>query len=354
MAALATSAWGDETEVSFQDFSQGDSPISFSGRTVLRDAGRRRGPIKMRLSEFDLVLDSGAGDSFADIYGVKRLAIMNYAHRMASRKSVPLVLGPQTIGPFQTKIGSAIGRDSLRRARGVFPRDSESGAFARRLGSDGLNLSTDVVFALPQPTSLSRQRDIILNISGLLWNGSGHVDPTKYRSEVISLARGLRERGRTVSLLAHVVDNPGPDNDVQAIREVASILGDNVETIVPDSLESTRSAIASSKLMIGSRMHACLNALSTGVPAVPWAYSRKFAPLMADLGWDVALDLRSHPSPAQATLEIVDSDSHGSVELIREVRNTARERLDSTIAKLTSLAPQAPTSEHSRARGGTE
>ena len=32
-------------------------------------------------------------------------------------------------------------------------------------------------------------------------------------------------------------------------------------------------------------MHACLNALSTGVPAIAMAYSRKFAPLFDVIGW---------------------------------------------------------------------
>ena len=50
--------------------------------------------------------------------------------------------------------------------------------------------------------------------------------------------------------------------------------------------------VASCRLVIGSRMHACLNALSVGTPAIPLAYSRKFEPLLADLGWRRTVDLR--------------------------------------------------------------
>ena len=50
--------------------------------------------------------------------------------------------------------------------------------------------------------------------------------------------------------------------------------------------------------MIGSRMHACLNALSVGTPAIPLAYSRKFAPLLGDLGWAHVVDLRTQASDA--------------------------------------------------------
>jgi len=49
-------------------------------------------------------------------------------------------------------------------------------------------------------------------------------------------------------------------------------------------------------------MHACLNALSVGTPAVPLAYSRKFEPLLAGLGWNHTVDLRSDPDPVPSVL----------------------------------------------------
>ncbi len=67
--------------------------------------------------------------------------------------------------------------------------------------------STDVVFALAEPPRRGEIRDVIVNISGLLWSGSRHVNSAKkYRNEIIRLVAGLQDRGgREVTLLAHDV-----------------------------------------------------------------------------------------------------------------------------------------------------
>jgi colanic acid/amylovoran biosynthesis protein len=53
-----------------------------------------------KLRQCDLVLDISGGDSFADIYGARRFAFnaLGKASVLASRR--PLVMSPQTVGPF--------------------------------------------------------------------------------------------------------------------------------------------------------------------------------------------------------------------------------------------------------------
>src|SRR3546814_12090179 len=48
----------------------------------------------------DCILDIGAGDSFADIYGLKRFLFLWASKMMAVARHVPIMLSPQTIGPF--------------------------------------------------------------------------------------------------------------------------------------------------------------------------------------------------------------------------------------------------------------
>lgn len=342
MAALARRTWGEDTQVDFQDYGPGDSSLGFGGRTIVRDIGRPSGPIKTKLRDYDVVLDSGAGDSFADIYGIKRLATMNYAHRVTSRLGLPIILGPQTVGPFNTPLGRALGRDSMRRMRLALPRDSQSLAYAAELGLHSELLSTDVVFALPQPPA-APDRDVIVNVSGLLWSDSAHVDPERYREQVLKLVDGLLNSGREVSLLAHVLTNPTADNDEPAVEAVAKRFGSKLRVIIPADLKDARSAIASSRLVIGSRMHACLNALSTGVPAIPWAYSRKFAPLMNDLGWQHGYDLRLENAPAAATLELIRSTPEEALlRGVESVRHAADARLAATVDAMTAIPSRGP------------
>src|SRR5699024_5535961 len=137
------------------------------------------------------------------------------------------------------------------------------------------------------------QRDVLVNVSGLLWTENPHVDAAAYRRTLQETVTRLRADGREVALLAHVLDNPSADNDVPALRELAAQVGEDVEIVVPTDLDSVRATIAGARLLIGSRMHACLNALSVGTPAIPLAYSRKFAPLLESVGWTTGFDLRT-------------------------------------------------------------
>lgn len=302
MTELAKRAWGRNIFIDCKGYSSESGASLFGSRSIARDLGRKDGPIKSNLRSYDIILDSGAGDSFTDIYGLKRLVHIVYASTTASRLHLPVVMGPQTIGPFNTWIGRCCARLALKHVCLVQTRDGESAVFVESLGRSADVLATDVVFLLPG-VSVAKSRDVILNVSGLLWFSDQHLPRTKYRRNVRELVRELEARGRKVSFLAHVVNE-----DHEAIL---SLLGDRFsvnEVLIPQSLEEVRRFVASGRLVIGSRMHACLNALSVGTPAICWAYSRKFAPLMHDIGWELVIDIRFVENPAQQTLQLIDTE----------------------------------------------
>jgi colanic acid/amylovoran biosynthesis protein len=305
MAILARDAWGSETTVDFQDFAAGDSGMSLGGRSLARDFGRRRGPVKEKLRGYDVIIDSGAGDSLTDIYGLKRLVTIVATSRISKKLRIPVVMGPQTIGPFDSRIGTVLGRTRLQHAALVLSRDSQSANYAAKLGRQVDATVTDVVFCLPLPPCFPAQ-DIVVNVSGLLWAPNPHFDSVEYRHEVRELIRGLLVRSRRVALLPHVLQNPYADNDMPAMEDLESEFGNQVNSIVPKDLENARAILASASLTIGARMHACLNSLSVGTPTIYWAYSRKFAPMMEDIGWEFGVDLRSARDPARETLALVD------------------------------------------------
>jgi colanic acid/amylovoran biosynthesis protein len=289
--ALARRVWPD-AEFVFYNYGARTAPIQLgSPKKLLREAVTRRAGLAAWFAGFDLVLDTRSGDSFADIYGMPRLLAMSGTTELAHRAGVPVVLVPQTIGPFGSRRAQALARRSLRTATLVMARDSISARASAELRRPVDVLATDVVFALDQP-EVAKTRDVVLNVSGLLWQPGPHVDAAAYRRTVAEVYDALRASGRTVSLLPHVLRADNPDDDGPAVAEFQAEHAPEAEILDPHSLEEVRELLASASLVIGSRMHACLNALSVGTPAVPLAYSRKFAPLMADLGWEHVLDLR--------------------------------------------------------------
>lgn len=325
-AALVRSVWPD-ADVRYQGYGGGDAPLRIGAmRTLLKQYVLPASPLSSWIRDFDLVVDTRAGDSFADIYGVPRLALMAGLAELARKNGVPVVLGPQTIGPFDTRRGRWIGRRSLARSTGVLARDPISAGYAAGLGTTVDALTTDVVFAIEQPPPPAIQRDVVLNVSGLLYRDNPHVPAERYRKVIRQTCRDLRAAGRQVSLLAHVLDSPVPDNDVPAVRDVAAGLGGDVDVVVPESLADVRSIIAGARVVIGSRMHACLNALSVGTPALPLAYSRKFAPLMDHIGWTATVDLRDPQVGPDDVLAALDEIGDGGA--VAAVRRRADRQLD--------------------------
>ncbi|WP_421742081.1 polysaccharide pyruvyl transferase family protein [Cellulomonas sp.] len=280
---LASAAFPD-AEITMQDFRESAAGVALDREAILADMSRRGNAVAQVLDGIDLVLDTGAGDSFTDIYGLGRLWILTYVRRAARRRGIPVVLMPQTVGPFGSRVSRMLGRYGLAGVETVVTRDPVSSAHARNVLRRPVVESTDVVFALPA-VSRSVGRDVLLNVSGLLWNGRAGASADNYQAAILDIVGRLEAEGRTVSLLAHVLANQTVDDDVRVMPEVVRRVGHDLEVVVPEDLPEAREVIASAQLLIGARMHACLNALSIGTPAVAMAYSRKFEPLLDSLGW---------------------------------------------------------------------
>lgn len=338
--ALAQRIWPD-AEVTFHNYGDRAAPVRLGSlRALAKEAVTRKAGLAEWFREFDVVVDTRAGDSFTSIYGFRRLVTMGAVSEFARRAGVPVVLGPQTIGPFDTRLSRLVARRSLTAARSVMVRDRVSSNTAERLGRRVDVCTTDVVFALDVPVRTA-SRDVILNISGLLWQSDTHLDKHAYRATVKAVYDALVAEGRRVSLLAHVLDSPNVDNDVPALLAFHEDYAPEAEMVVPASLPEVREVLAGASILIGSRMHACLNALSVGTPAVALAYSRKFEPLFADIGWQHSVDLGSGvDSIVEAVLAATRSPD--IVDEVVRANNRARELLEEAVDGLAHVAENLP------------
>ncbi len=304
--AALESAFGSDVDVTHRDF--GTGPVEYGGRALLREfANPAKGAIRSDMSKFDLVVDSGGGDSLTDIYGIKRLLNIFLIQRIVRRAGKELVLSPQTIGPFSSSFARVLGKSALRNASLVLARDPKSMKILEKMSVTSRRLSTDVVFNLPVP-EVTKDGGVILNVSGLLYRGSSLVGKEIYQSQTKELIERLLADGKRITLLPHVLEGSSTDNDVDVSRELFDEYSSRgVELFVPANLEDARSRISSADILIGARMHACLNALSVGVPAVALAYSRKFEPLMKAVGWDAVIDLKESPEFAAQVMRRLET-----------------------------------------------
>ncbi len=250
------------------------------------------------ISGCDLIFDFTEGDSFSDIYGLKRFVVTSYFKTVAIRKAGQFVFGPQTYGPFKSGMVRAASARLIRSADRVYARDSKSANLIREMSGVEPFTTTDVAFALPMDKVDIRNTGkpaFGINVSGLLWTGGYNksnqfglsVDYRRYVDELIDMACS---KGYQVHLIPHVVGDLYPECDSPVCREIAAV--DNRCILAPefDSPMQAKGYISTMDVFTGARMHATIGAFSSGVPTIPFSYSPKFKGLYNSIGYPYIIE----------------------------------------------------------------
>ena len=80
-----------------------------------------------------MVFDFTAGDSFTDIYGKERFYSRTRLKKAIIDRKIPLVLGSQTIGPFQDDNVKAFAAEVINESTEVFVRDEMSYRYTKEI-----------------------------------------------------------------------------------------------------------------------------------------------------------------------------------------------------------------------------
>ncbi|KAA9013033.1 polysaccharide pyruvyl transferase family protein [Sphingobium limneticum] len=242
----------------------------------------------------DCVLDIGAGDSFADIYGAKRFGFLWLTKMMALARGKPLVLSPQTIGPFTQPGYRTLGAMAMRGASAIIARDDKSLEVAQAMApSATIKLAVDVAFVLPfqsrrGPAGTGRLK-IGVNASGLLFHeaetGRNRFGLSyDYAQFTRKLIARLIAAGAEVHLVPHATSKSDPKDDDGSLAErLASEFPQAVRVAEFSGASEAKSYISGLDFLVAGRMHACIGAYSANVPMVAVAYSRKFSGLFGML-----------------------------------------------------------------------
>lgn len=272
--------------------------IDFSIKKEIKNILTGKQTSLSKLKSFDLILDQGEGDSFTDIYGHKRFITLSITKAYAIFKSIGLVLSPQTIGPYKSRYSAFIARWLMKRAESVFTRDQLSGVVLKRMGITPIE-TTDVAFSLPYDKNIKRKNHVGLNVSALLWNGGYNKNnqfnlTLDYQDLTKQIIDGLLSRGQYVHLVAHVISENNPiEDDYSVCKTIKSYYNDNEKLILAPSFRSpieAKSYMSQFEFFAGARMHATIGAVSSGVPTIPIAYSRKFAGVFEGIGYKYTIE----------------------------------------------------------------
>jgi polysaccharide pyruvyl transferase WcaK-like protein len=295
----------------------------------LREALSRRNAYLRTILEANVVFDNTGGDSFSDIYGMGRFIKGFLRKWLVKVFQKPLVLLPQTYGPFNRRLTKVLARQILDYATLVYSRDRRGLEDVRKLIGEGrsddkIKFVPDVGFLLDprrpaggeiesiEKLKSGRKTLVGLNVSGLLSCISDSGDnvfklQVNYPALIDSILEFLmKQEGTAVLLVPHVVPmrKPGASHPKsvhvhrkgyreQSDAVVCGALYERVVEKYPGRIfivrghynhNETKYIIGLCDFFIGSRMHACIAALSQGIPAVGIAYSGKFQGVFESVG----------------------------------------------------------------------
>jgi colanic acid/amylovoran biosynthesis protein len=280
-------------------------------------------PCVKTLVETDLVFDITGGDSFSDIYGMRRLFLDFLRKSLVFQYCGKLIMLPQTYGPFSKRAARILARRVLNHATLVYSRERSGVNSVKNLlntkNADGkIRCAPDVAFILdarrPKDSnvrSLERLKAenaalIGFNISGLLFHGGYTRDnmfnlKTDYRGLICSIIELLTGySGTAILLVPHVFPPRGweVESDLTACTEVYEQLTEEYPGRIflshcKYNHNESKYIIGLCDFFIGSRMHACIAALSQNIPTIGLAYSKKFNGVFEMLGAEqLVVDMR--------------------------------------------------------------
>jgi len=320
-------------------------------------------PALKQLSEADFIGDIHGGDSFSDIYGLGRFITGVMPNIIILLLGKPLVLLPQTYGPYKSFLSQKIAKHIFTKSAAIISRDKEGVEVVKNIvGKENKDIKVhsccDVAFvldaALPedvaiQPPLIRKESHSLvgLNVNGLLYNGGYTRDNMfglNYDYKVFAMElvlRLLKNTDNHILLVPHTFGPPGNINsDPDACRGILANLDsaykDRVHMVMKEYDQyAIKGIIGLCDFFIGSRMHACIAALSQGIPTVGVAYSRKFAGVFDSIGAaDMVADARK--LTAEDIINKITTDLENGADLKNRLSNTeqAKKQLIDTFQKI--------------------
>lgn len=225
------------------------------------------------------------GDGFSDIYGDKDFLNRMNQTWLLRKANVPLIMLPQTVGPFKSKQMYDVAVDIMRYAKDIFVRDGKFAEEFKKLGLRYTQTKDISSFMIPEPWDIEiKPKAVGLNVSGLAYSNTFHGLEGQFDAypELIDrIINHFRDKGCTVYLIPHSYgyNQPIADDDMIACRQVYERLADKSNVILVDkdmTAPQVKYLISRMTFFMGARMHANFAAIYTGVPVFGTAYSYKF------------------------------------------------------------------------------
>ncbi|MFH0264236.1 polysaccharide pyruvyl transferase family protein [Vibrio rumoiensis] len=274
--------------------------LSFLGNLIPKRIRRRFGLIVE--SEIDVVIDA-SGFAYSDQWGHEKAYLRSAKHiKRWKENNKKVIFMPQAFGPFKNLKLRDHMKVILQHADLIFARDKVSLEHMKEL-----KVATDNLYEAPDFSNLlkgrlpenfkSTAKDICFITNSKMLEKGGDIEADNYKPFMVNLISRAQELGYNPYLLLHE-----GEKDLQLAKDINMQLKNPVELIqTVDALE-VKGIIGTAKLVVSSRFHGLVSALSQGVPVIATGWSHKYKMLLDDYGCGDYL-LSSNNSNAAGILE---------------------------------------------------
>lgn len=234
----------------------------------------------VRPRDIDFVLDA-SGFRFSDDFG-SREAVSGGMRRLRSRwrRRIPFVMLPQGFGPFSNSRCIEEMRSILDQAKLIYARDEVSYQYLSQLGSrSNIRLYPDLTIGYKglQGGYLRDFEDCIVIIPNERMQSKGEPSVrSAYFDFLVKLSRHLLGFGWNLVCLNHE-----GHRDERICVELSRRVSEMKMVSLCDPRE-IKAAIGSARLVVSSRFHGFVSALSQGVPAFCTSWSHKYEQIAKD------------------------------------------------------------------------
>lgn len=270
----------------------------YFGKTFLPDL--------RKIAESDLFVSTD-GDVLGEDYGLPPYAWRLYYLTLGSILRKPVVIYAEGLGPFRSRAAKMLSKWFFSRCSYISVRDEQSKLNLRSIGiTRDVDVVADSAFLLKQdfqgiPAASASDKPLFgIAVSKLATEyGFGHgagVDAYSafltFTAEIIDWL--IEDYKANVILMPHVVQvNRNDFKTAQDIRDQVK-RKDAVEIIGSEfNASQLKAFISRCDLLIASRMHAAIAALSSGVPVIGIGYSHKMKGVLSLMDYSYVIDIKT-------------------------------------------------------------
>ncbi|RHW74866.1 polysaccharide pyruvyl transferase family protein [Colwellia sp. RSH04] len=247
----------------------------------------------------DVILDS-SGFAYGDQWGEKLLSYTENEVWRYKQNNKPYIFLPQAFGPFNQTKNRESARGVFSNASLTFPRDEHS--YRAVIDSIGLNQFPQIqqmpdFTCLIEPTPFKKYQNeyakanakslcLIPNnkMISKFHHDNASEDTLSYVNFLVATGKYYRSLGWQVVLLNH----EGIEDHQICLQIQSELVGDNhknaIEIIEGLSAIDIKAFIGSVDVVVSSRFHGCVSALTQGVPCLATTWSHKYQMLFNEYG----------------------------------------------------------------------